>query len=472
MSSYISNTVGDVVGGRRTWRTLLAGAALQYAVNRRTSASINLPGRDPNVVYKNINNMPPIKSKGVNPNRMVYTSKNRQLVPLGTFGKLTAKRRKVGRTDIAPYRKKYRISNTTVSAGKLKMKKRYKKSYKTRAQSKGNVATSEVIRNISTTQEVVYIGHHTHPLEFTRFQMWTGILKRFLAEMKVFPYSVEDPLITDFGFVAGDIIRCKYEQTPTPGAALTYDYTIAVGNTFNSLIGAFGNASRPWFTVTESGQPNLDQLIFIPSATSPYPRVTMDLRNTYISIIGVSHLKMQNRTINTVGSTEADEVDNMPLYGKSYQVKSNQAHIAAASMNNIQSDFVTDGSGLAVETSSTGGGLPQEPPQPSFWRGVKGSGKIHLDPGQLKTSVVKAVVKGNVNSVLWKINGISNYTLPGSARRLNWGKMNFFALEKMINSDSTRPILVSVEMNSSMYTTVRYKKQIGMKPVHATFTYP
>lgn len=448
--------LGDIVGGKKTWRTTLAGVGLQLAMNRMTSSGINMPGRDPNVVYKNINNMPAMKRRmskqGGRPNKKVMLARNKSLT---RWPKSKAK--------------VFKPSGFGKSSGKLYTKDRkFRRNKKNRYQRRGHVLTHENNRTISTTDQVVYVGHHTHPLEQVRFEMWAGILKRFFAEFKQYPFDRAQQL-SEFGFAVGDIVRVTYETTPT-ASITTYDYTVAGGQTFNNLIADLGSASRPWFAANVSGesfQLKLNSIMSLPIAASNLVRTYLDLSQTYISMYSVSHQKIQNRTVNQVGVDSSEEVDNMPLYGKGYLCSRNQLQPATPSVGVINEPTTDQRDGVLSETSSsTTGALPREPPQGSYWRGVSAVGKIHLDPGVIKTSTVKATLSGNVNTILAKLSQISTI----SQRILPFGKMKFYALEKMINSDATRPIVVSLETNTTLYVTVNVKRSTQMRPAFNSTT--
>lgn len=344
--------------------------------------------------------------------------------------------------------------NTMMSAGKLKMR-RVRKTRDSRRQKMGVVTTFEHNATYSNTAQVAYIGHHTHPLEQVRYEMWTIILKTLLNKMNVFPGS-RDQTLSILDINAGDIFEVEYRTTPT-APILSATFTVGAATTFNNVISWAGDVTRPWFS-GEAQQTTLEKVRFLPSTLISPGASELILSTAVITISSKSHMKVQNRTINSAGNDQSDDVDNVPLYGKGYMCKGNQARIAT-SVGVIETIIANATNGAVSASSGSGDGLPEEPVQPTYFRNVKAVGKFHLDPAQVKTSTVYAKFRGYVNTLLNQINGIA-----AGVKRVSVGKTKFFAVEKMINSTPAQPIIVSYEINTTFSSTLKSRRIIGMKP--------
>lgn len=388
-------------------------------------------------------------------------TRNIPFIPLPTRPTVGGKRKNEEGTQTMTKKQRMtgKYATHSLSKGKLVMRKARKTKY-TKVQRRGHVISWERNTVFDTTQQVAYVGHHTHPIANVRYEMWAGLLKKLCHEMKVYPSS-RAQLLAELNIQVGDIFEVEYRTSPV-SPVLVNQYVVAAGNIFNSLIAHFGDQTRPWFGTTEQNQPVLEKLSFVPATVASPGYTELDLKCTYVKILSKSHLKIQNRTVNTVEAdgNEADDIDNMPLHGKGYMVNSNQARIFGA--QGVEETIIASTDSGIVFTSSGSGAddLPQEVPLWNYFQKVKGTGKLHLDPGEIKTSTVTATLSGSVNSILNKLNGISNLV----NRRVLFGKMKFFAIEKMINSNVLRPISLAMELNTSLYTTVTAKLRTAIKP--------
>jgi len=155
-------------------------------------------------------------------------------------------------------------------------------------------------------------------------------------------------------------------------------------------------------------------------------------------------LKLQNRTRG--GSIESDAVDNIPLYGKCYEGSGNYfsyyrdtfGATAPFSPNGENTTFVVNNAyctfdnGLAVADNSNVQTLREPPPGTMFDR-VKKTGKAHLDPGMIKTSVLTASKKFSFNA-LQRYLGVNR--AQENQQNMNIGKYRFFLLEKMVHAEA------------------------------------
>lgn len=196
------------------------------------------------------------------------------------------------------------------------------------------------------------------------------------------------------------------------------------------------------------------------NAVSFSRRFNIDLSKCRIHLYSKSALKIQNRTINASGSDEADDVDNVPLYGKSYEGRGSFAYYKTGMQtvqvlypNIVDSDYLMN----AAATNVTGkygiinvknavGSTLAEPPGKAQFAHVQSVGKAHLDPGQIKTSVLINNFTVSLNSL------IKNLMDPSSVKSLlsKYGKFRFFILEKMIQAvgtDSTKCIRIAYEVD-------------------------
>lgn len=190
-----------------------------------------------------------------------------------------------------------------------------------------------------------------------------------------------------------------------------------------------------------------------------------DLSRASIDIYSKSSLKIQNRTINTAGNIESDDVDNVPLYGKSYEgsgnfvMYPNKLVVSAASTTNINVAQQFFRPGIALEAPM------MEPPGLAAVTRASRVGKVHLDPGQIKTSVLVYRKKFNLNYLLNQISRHGVEASDGTQKNfINIGTFRFFHVEKMIQAVATTDvngIIVAYEIDQKLGLVIRAPKEIG-----------
>lgn len=361
--------------------------------------------------------------------------------------------------------KKTNSKGTTSSrtAGKLTMNAKYKKYRKTsrnKAQLNGHVSTYERNQTYSTTNQCAYIGHYSHPSNVVRIELFRSILKKLLADCKIYIQGFDHPL-SNYGFIVADTFLVSYEAPV--GTVLTEAYNLGAGDTLATVAAYFGSISRAYWSSTVA---LLGSIQFSSSSSSIIPRAYLDLRNTTVSIMVRSHMKFQNRTLNTATNDSTDEVDNMPIYGKGYLVRGNMPNVRFPMVNGTTvNQLAANNDNGVIETSGSAGAgnLPEEPPEPALWEGVSKTGRLRIDPGQIKTSSL--VVKESHLCNTW-LSLLKGATAPfGNTGKMYFGKTKLFVIEKIINSDNARPIIVSYEHNFTMYVTIQTRRAQQVKPI-------
>lgn len=289
-----------------------------------------------------------------------------------------------------------------------------------------NKATqSDVVRQyetggLLTSKLCHYIGH----VSVTGRQVVKVIVQALLKKlMEKVGFDITDFDSNAEGFQSGDTFTIEYV---TQGLIFgTYSYSAIVANpSWNTIVdnlvlrleGVIGGD-------TWRDNYQLNKISFIPDLaveTGFENRTEISLRNMYVELDAKSSLKIQNRSRNALG-TESDEVDNVPLYGRSYEGTGNGTQIATVSGRSLYGDNVK---GVIVLDSTSLSTSLRKPPLPSVFPSVTRSGKARLDPGHIKTSNLSTKKSMNLTQLLIAILTTDNNNLVG--------KFRFFALEKML----------------------------------------
>jgi hypothetical protein len=307
-----------------------------------------------------------------------------------------------------------------------------------------------------------YVGHYTTPGKIVRKMFWRSLLKRLFE--KVYSYSPNN-LLLPITLQPLDNVELRYRRNTNSGAfeVIAYQATVTPGsgveNSIDTVAAYFADDGLPINNSSKDTSLELVDLSFYPS-TAQGTRCRIRLLDAVVHLYSKSTLKLQNRTINALG-TEADEVDNVPIYGKSYAGSGAGATWKgdAVVTNANGADFVADKNfGVILEAVNTTGynGL-QEPPLPGDFSHVQKSGKVRLDPGDIKTSSLSSNNKMDLNKFYRRV---ANIDAASQYVKTDLGQYRFFAMEKMIDSFQTADqpsIIVAYEHNIRMQMTVSEK---------------
>lgn len=271
---------------------------------------------------------------------------------------------------------------------------------------------------LSKTNQAIYIGHATCPIREIELLAWIAFIKTFMAKMGV---DVRD-----------------IEIAPNWKGNMKIQYWINENNnSLNTKIFVFDYAKsmvvvaqemRDWFThgvITPLDRVVFDGLWMEPDGDQPryyplkYTKITLNIKST---------LKLQNRSINTLDNQEADDVDNVPLYGKLYFGNGTGAILNSFAPG--PRDFLCESSEagkIVVCPIGTMRGV-QEPPVPSMFKYVKTAKSVKFEPGDIKTDTL-------VFKKTYDFQYLMHLLLRESdqdRKLLPFGKFSFFGLEKML----------------------------------------
>lgn len=337
------------------------------------------------------------------------------------------------RSSLAPMVYKRYGAPTSKSKGFF-AKGRKRKTYLDRTPKAGIDICAEVggVFAPGVTIDTMYIGHGT-----TTF---TSMMRDLAYAMTKFIAIKLDRDITDMNeqcFATGDnylvVIEWKERNNVVVSNCAAVNITNAVSTWLSVATDLQGQITT---SLTNSPFGQLTTLT-IRNVTAPLALKRYDLRRASVLFKCKSSLKLQNRTVNTVGDFSSDDVDNVPLYGKSYEGNGNYfRYVPGGNTGTAGTDLATlapaagtsNGVGLISDSFSKTQALG-EPPKPSQLINVKKNGKAHLDPAEIKTSVIYHTIKIRVNTFFAK------FRLQGTmAPETKLGNYRIFAFEKMIKT--------------------------------------
>lgn len=339
---------------------------------------------------------------------------------------------------------------------------------------KGVVVSREKGGVLSTTTleqaESMAVGHALFSTVSIEYSCAVALLKLFATQMKLAIYDFRDKVIrpgsgNPSGSPFGEL---KIAVLPLPtDTPVVYPYNIKDFTTWNELVVWLTNSVFPVYSLHRSSKLLYMSFEFdlntFESGDGPVPynsqRRCWDLTKARISLYSKSSLKIQNRTISSSGNDQADDVDNVPLHGKSYNGKGNylgyfkldsesEPYYAPMKYLTIDTtDVATERSGIMTGKFNSVHPLC-EPPVKSVLRNVSGVGVVHLEPGEIKTDVLFFNSTMLLNSLLSKI-----YVSDVADRLHSFGQYRVLLFEKMIQAvgtTTTNGISLAYEVDSKV----------------------
>lgn len=349
------------------------------------------------------------------------------------------------------------------SAGFLKTKKAARKNALDIYAKKGAIMCTEVggeKSNILTgkaTSQCVWLGHSTYCESIWQQMICYALIKALFNKAGIMIGAFDQYIPAHFstGGTCSYTMILWFKVAPgdiTQSVEYTWDSKSQVPNALvTQLTGWLFNA-----TDTNDQEQNISLSLHgrVPIAAGNETNILLsqlDLTRARVHLYVKQSMKIQNRTINTNGNDETDDVDNVPLYGRSYEGPGN----GALYYPNIDTYLTAGASGQQPITASVTSALIapnqnattfatlspmyKEPPLPSQLTKVSKAGKLHLDPGQIKTSVITLTKSYGLQKLVQDMYAGS--MTPGSTQeRAFRGNYRVFAVEKMIQNVATSDI--------------------------------
>lgn len=407
--------------------------------------------------------------------RQAVVSKKRASWPTPMqMAKYQPKRRKSFKYNGVTYYKGIRSRNRAIfskSSGFFKTGRPTKK-YRQRSKYVYKGVTQFVeASSVTTDPECVYITHSV-PLYRAKYCAWWAVMKHLFTRAGAFVFDFSDArTLVSCGSNTGDIIRLVYKGT-SDAATANDDFTVAIGSTVNDLVTSFAND-----VLLDGDGIQLIELRYL----TVQPATTLNsLNQTIIRMEGAlidmeikMDLKMQNRTIPAVGLNDSEDVSNQPLYGKIYQgtgigprPKSAIFNTGVSLSANVNTGAIALGAASMTSAAPINNPVFNEPLDYQYYTNVSKIGKAHIDPGQLKTSVLSkrfVFVFGNfLNIVNPQLNDAGSNVVSGDKSFVpkKLAEFRTYAVEKMIDATGTPTnVVVAWEHNVKISAVFRPRSQ-------------
>lgn len=372
-------------------------------------------------------------------------------------GKKLGKYTKVMKKRPSSNKRTYKRKRTYKKKKMYKRKYTKKTSYKTKFRGfplvhvcieRGEILT------INATSQLQYLGHHSTPRSLMYRAVWLAAFHKLMQKASVAPRTATSQYIFSATTQIGVGYRKGLVSASAPYGPFGYlqeNWTPGAGNRTAEEFAIWAmQPARPWNSSVEISE--FCRLVTADSSFSGAirPNVEIDLTALRINYEAKSSLKMQNRS-KTGTSTEADVVDDVPLYGKLYRgYGTGPTH----DDHTIATNFHADDTFGVIKQVGISDLL--EPAPANQFQNVVAAGKIGLNAGQIKTSILTDKRSFLFNTLIQHIRGNSGeiytgtFTAYTSASLLKYrldfklGRYELAGLEKVMDVDST-PIVIAYE---------------------------
>lgn len=308
---------------------------------------------------------------------------------------------------------------------------------------------------IGTSPNVGVIGHISAPIATVKRTAW-GAVTKMLMEKAGVPLVKSGSVLTEV--LPGDVLSVQYQVNETI-ASTQQSYTFVGAETLEDVIDWLTDSARSYFPNTSvADQIRFTNIIFAPIAVDGFVRalhsVTICLDRVTIKMQTKSSLKLQNRTIVATGDDDND-VNNQPIYGKGYSGPGTAAEWREV----YPASFAGHGTyGIITGDDETAPSL-EDIPDPATFKWVTRTGKMKLEPGEIRTSVLSSNMRVDFNSLMRTIQP-NGFNITDKVRK-KLGKYRFFIYEKMLDTGAEYNIVLAFEHNINFFTTMSE----GRRPV-------
>lgn len=310
------------------------------------------------------------------------------------------------------------------SGGFLTTTKVKKNTKRARTSKRGIVFTKET-GGTTSSNDAVSLGHVTSPITLMIQCAWRALFKHLFLEAGLDVKDMDESL----DLKVNDQVVIYYSAT-TGGPILNESFLVAsITSSIETFVAWVMTPSLSWNINGSADQTQFQAIRFIPTNAlgTISHAVTVSMMQSKLHFITKSAMKMQNRTVDVAADNEADDVNNVPLYGTSYEGSgTGTVYVAKKTGSGTQQCFYGHATRGTILSETI-----NEPPEPGTFDKVTRTGKVKIEPGEIKTSVLNHSCSYFWNdfwSAVFPTITDSSVTL-----RKSIGKFRLFIIEKMIH---------------------------------------
>lgn len=310
------------------------------------------------------------------------------------------------------------------------------------------------------TRQVTYVAHTTFPAQQAARVMCAALLKKLLLEAGHRVKSETEVLLS--GQYYNSQINILY-KTKDGNTVSEQVFTVTTSNTFADI----ASAIYAWLLGLSETANLPNQFLFMRyyiqfgvAVDAKLLQSELDLTTLRFDCYSKSHLKIQNRTINSAGNDTSEDVDNVPINGKHFEYRTNSTTYRDYGEPTVATTAaITTSPALGVLPSTigaeTGTKMYQDLPDRTQFVGCRKVGKCFLDPGAIKTSTMVDFANLSMNRIVNLLFARKPNVGSGLYNQFWIGRTRLFAFEKMINA-------VAMDATNQFNLAVEHQFEVGM----------
>jgi len=354
-----------------------------------------------------------------------------------------------------------RMNNTAHFAGKIGGYRRPNRSQK-RKYKKAFNGVQYVFERADTVLDstCIYAEHCTLPIKTVAKYVVYTMLKKLLNFGSI-QFSDWTELRSG-RIITGDTFALSYKQLYSSATSTVISYTVtALDLTYGQIadklwVQIFDNLINPAGGVFGmQAQALLQSMSYVASSGGHIAEI--NLRDASVSVMTKSSLKMQNRSYNLAADNEDTDINNVPLYGKSYEGSGNG--FVPRDFSNIMVPCDIE-YGWNIFGAGSANALREPPPQYHL-QYARRSAKVVISPGKIRTSVLNGNLNMSLDRFFKQCYAIFTSTITDASQFHKLGKVRMFALERPIATlpgEVTPGVIMAVEHDFKGWIDIQCKK--------------
>jgi len=316
---------------------------------------------------------------------------------------------------------------------------------------KGVVGTYEYT-GVSTDIDCVYVGHSTVPVEPALYQVCFALYKSLFKRIGLRATASDLLCPPEIAGSKFEFLDARYNDNTT---GIIHSRVVLITDTIDVLVSLLVTAMKVW--LASGGQ---FRYLFLAKFTADKRVVEVDLTKATITLMSESTFKIQNQSTNVAGET-AEELDNIPLIGKSYKIRGQaiQIHGQPKGFTTFNLTSSNQKGIVSYGASSDPTGKFKEPLLKGSVVSCIAYNDVGIQPGEIRSSIELFSKTMTFVNFFTKLQ--YQFDIVSSARSYNpatqLGTTTFFALEKQLNNDDSKALTIEFEHNLRMGTIVNLK---------------
>jgi hypothetical protein len=290
---------------------------------------------------------------------------------------------------------------------------------------------------VDTDAEVAAVGHYSMPILKVWESVWRAIYRSLMARCGFTFMNWDDVYLVT---IVNRTTRFTIAYRQSEDAALSY--VTLDGSTHPTAQKSHKTFAQELATNMFNAIYNIEKCILVSITLDEIDTTigtmrlgTLQLADAHIVLQCSSVMTMQNRTLGqSATETSVDDVTNNPITGRSWDVTGNSAISRSGTASGANGTAAGDSGVIVGFVGTTGDAKVNAANTYSY---SKRSGRVSLQPGAIKKSVLKSSYDLKLNSYVSKIFAwlqSSNTTASTGFERVAMGESRLFSFEKLCDT--------------------------------------